>query len=732
MDNHQLIDPRDARSVLVTGGSGFVGRAVCEELLGQGWRVTVGVRTARPDLPHGVGQLVLGDLASFHRGMDLSQFFAVVHLAAQVHLMAPTPQQLEEFEVANARATGELAHAAVASGVSRFVFMSSVKVNGEASSPGNPLVESNTAHPLDAYGRSKLQAEYLIAEAAESSGMEWVVLRPPLVYGQGVKANFRQLVRIAGLPVPLPFGAIRNKRSLVYVGNLAHAVAFALSSDGANGGTFFVRDGRDLSTGDLTARIRKSAGRRFDFQLPVPTTMLRRLASLVGQQSVVDRLTDSLQVDDSELRSLGWRPPYSVDQGLAQTVGGRTVRPRLLFLVTEDWYFCSHRMSVARAARDAGWEVHVACRVNAHGEQIQSEGFVLHPLRLSRSSTNPLGELAAIAEIRQIHRRVDPEIAHHVALKPVLYGGVAARRRGGPQVVNAIAGMGSIFSGGQGSSPAKSAVLQMGFRFALRGDGRWLVVQNDDDLKFFRSRRLIEADRAYVIPGSGVDTELFSPDTVKAEAFDRNRPIRVTIVARMLWDKGIGEAVEAVRLLTERETPVELWLVGDPDPENPNSIDEHQLMEWDKRPEVVWWGRRDDIPGVWAQSDIALLPSYREGMPRSLLEAGASGLPLIATHVPGCDALVKDGLTGLLVPPRDPIELAEAVERLFRDPSLRLSMGAAARADVVAAYSDDQILGQFLNLYDQISGKGGPRYLDLRENSPRSLVQPARSVRSSV
>lgn len=716
-------------SVLVTGGTGFVGRAVCDELVRGGWSVTIGVREGSSETPAGVQRLEIGDMADFHRGMDLSDFAAVVHLAAQVHVMSPTPEQARAFEALNAKATGELALAAAASGVGKFVFMSSIKVNGESTHPGESFTASGPLSPADPYARSKLQAEQLVAQAATDSSMKWVALRPPLVYGPGVRANFGQLVRLAGMPIPLPFGAVSNRRSLVYVGNLADAVAFVLKSDAADGDVFLVRDGMDVSTGDLIARIRNAAGRRMGVQLPIPSALLRGLARLTGQRRGMDRLTTSLQIDDSPIRAIGWRPPFTLREGLSHTVGTASSPRRLLFLVTEDWYFCSHRLSLARAARDAGWEVHVACRVRDHATTIQREGFRLHPLRLSRGGTSPVSELVALREIWRVHRKVDPDLAHHVAMKPVLYGGLVARRAGGPQIVNAVAGLGSVFSGGQGGSRLKAGLMQLGFRAVLSSESRWLVVQNADDLEFFESRGLARPDRRVVIPGSGVDADLFVPSP-----HGSGDPVQVTLVARMLWDKGVGDAVAATRLLRDRGISIRLWLVGDPDPENPNSIDEGQLRAWDDGHTVEWLGRIDDIPGIWAQSHIALLPSYREGMPRSLLEAASSGLPLVATDVPGCRSLVRPGVTGVLVEPRDPEALADAIEELAKDPAKRSQMGEFAREDVLANYSDNQILGRFLDLYDWAIGRGYfvPRLSDLRESRPRRRVQPASKVNSSV
>ncbi|WP_404385130.1 glycosyltransferase family 4 protein [Caenispirillum salinarum] len=371
---------------------------------------------------------------------------------------------------------------------------------------------------------------------------------------------------------------------------------------------------------------------------------------------------------------------------------------RLLILVTEDWAFCSHRIGVARAARDAGWDVHVACRVRNHGDQIRAEGLTLHPIGINRSSLNPLREFATIRELRRLYRRVRPDVLHHAALKPVLYGTLAARLAGVNKIVNAMIGMGSVFSSSKLAMRLARPGVVSAFRMLLNAPGSMLVVQNQDDADLFLSRGLVAPERLRLIPGSGVDTEAFS---VCPEP-SRDGPIVATVVARMLWDKGIGEMVEAARLLRARNVPVKVCLVGDRDGDNPNAIPMTTLQQWRAEGIVDWQGRRDDIATVWAESHIAVLPSYREGMPRSLLEAAACGRPLVTTDVPGCRALVDDGINGIKVAPRDPEALADAVARLAADPTLRHNLGARARRSVETTFGDHAVLGAFLSLYDEV------------------------------
>lgn len=367
---------------------------------------------------------------------------------------------------------------------------------------------------------------------------------------------------------------------------------------------------------------------------------------------------------------------------------------RLLYLVTEDWVFWSHRLAVARAARDAGYEVHVAVRVTAHRDRIAREGFRLHPLTWRRSSRNPLRELRAILALIRLYWRVRPDIVHQVALKPVLYGSLAGWLTRVPATINALTGMGSLFTDGRTRRPVLRALVQIAFRMLLRGRRRWLVVQNGDDAGMAERKGFARADRLRLIPGSGVDPDRFAVTPEPA-----GPPIVAALVSRLLWDKGIGETVEAAKLLRDRDVPVRIRIVGDPDPENPSVIDADTVAAWRAEGIVDLPGRSDDIPAVWRDAHIAVLPSYREGMPRALLEAAAAGRPLIATDVPGCRDLVRDGENGLLVPARNGRALAEAIAALARDGDKRRAFGAAARRDVETRLADGPINAAFLDLY---------------------------------
>ncbi len=376
---------------------------------------------------------------------------------------------------------------------------------------------------------------------------------------------------------------------------------------------------------------------------------------------------------------------------------------KLLFLVTEDWYFCSHRLPIARAARDAGFKVVVATRVGKHGSCIQQEGFRLIPLAMRRRSRNPFREMAAIVEILRIYRRERPDLVHHVAMKPVIYGSLAAKMAGVPAVVNALAGLGFVFS----SDRWKAKLLRPWIRFAFRrlfnqAYGK-VIVQNPDDQHLLTESGVLPMDRTVLIRGSGVDVSHF-----RATPEPEGGQVVVTLVARMLLDKGVVEFVKAARLLKQRGISFRAVLVGEPDPENPASILEHQLIAWQSEGVIEWWGQQSDIPAVWARSHIAVLPSYREGLPRTLLEAAACARPIIATGVPGCREIVEHEGNGLLVPVKDPAELAGAIERLVIDPALRQSMGAKGRELVQREFAEQIVVRKTLDLYRSMLGQRWP------------------------
>ena len=312
--------------ILVTGATGFVGKAVVRHLLAENAsrRVIVAVRRDNQQWPDKVLPRMTGDLEpSTDWSHALEGVSAVVHCAARVHVMADTAANpLDEFRRVNVQGTLNLARQAAAGGVRRFVFVSSIKVNGEASQPGHPFTADDVPAPLDNYGVSKMEAENGLREIAGQTGMEVVIIRPPLVYGPEVKANFAAMMRWLRRGIPLPLGAIHNQRSLVALDNLVDLIVTCLTHPAAANETFLVSDGEDVSTTELLRRMGQAMGRPARL-IPVPASWLKLAATLVGKQDVAQRLCGSLQVDIVKTRRLlGWTPPLSLDEGLRRAAAG--------------------------------------------------------------------------------------------------------------------------------------------------------------------------------------------------------------------------------------------------------------------------------------------------------------------------------------------------------------------------------------------------------------------------
>ena len=368
-------------------------------------------------------------------------------------------------------------------------------------------------------------------------------------------------------------------------------------------------------------------------------------------------------------------------------------KKKIIFLVTEDWYFWSHRLPLAREAKRAGYSVVVATRVREHGQRILDEGLRLIPIRMRRRYKNPLQELCALIELVRIYRSEQPDIVHHVALKPVVYGSLAARFARVPKVVNAIAGMGFVFSSDRFQAKLLRPVITFFLKILLNRANTRTIFQNPDDLSMMVQAGVVGRGLTALIRGSGVDQQLYAPSP------EPDGAIVVMLASRMLWEKGVGEFVEAARLLRAEQVHARFVLVGDSDGDNPAAIPTAQLEAWNRSNAVEWWGKRDDMPGVFAASHIVCLPSYREGVPKVLIEAAACGRPIVTSDSPGCREIVRNNENGLLVPVRDPLALAQALRVLIQDPSLRRRMGARGREIVRKEFTVDQVVGETLALY---------------------------------
>ena len=373
-------------------------------------------------------------------------------------------------------------------------------------------------------------------------------------------------------------------------------------------------------------------------------------------------------------------------------------RRRLLFNVNVAWFFISHRLPIARAARDAGFDVHVAADIESEDEAalISQEGMTFHRVPLSRGSLNFSRDLAYMAHVGAVIRRVRPHLVHNVTVKPVIYGSVAARLLGVPRIVNAISGLGYAFVGGS-SRRLLSKMVKTAYRLALRDSHIRVIFQNEDDMRAFLDARIVERSQTVLIRGSGVDTNAF------ARTAEPSGVTRIVLPARMLRDKGVVEFAEAAKLLLSEGCAASFILAGMTDDANRAALSREELAALERRTGVSWIGHVSDMPALFAGAHVICLPSYREGLPKALIEACAAARPIVTTDVPGCRDVVRDGFNGLLVKPRDAASLARALRQLIDDPGLRAQMGAAGRRRAEEEFDLATIVGATLALYREIS-----------------------------
>ncbi|WP_198024844.1 glycosyltransferase family 4 protein [Bradyrhizobium sp. Cp5.3] len=370
----------------------------------------------------------------------------------------------------------------------------------------------------------------------------------------------------------------------------------------------------------------------------------------------------------------------------------------MLFVVTEDWYFVSHRLPIARAALAAGYEVLVATRLGEKAEAITREGFMPIGLqRMRRSGRNPFRELASIAELVALYRSHRPSIVHHVAMKPVLYGSIAARLAGVAAIVNNVAGLGFVFSSKAVYAQTLRRVIVPLLRFALSQRQALTIVQNRDDARVLADEIGVAPDKIRLVKGSGVDLAQFS------QARQEGSPPIVLLASRMIKEKGVEDFVQAAALLRKSNVAARFVLAGAPDPENPHSIPEAVLRQYHEVGLVEWWGHCDNIPEIIREAAIVCLPTtYGEGIPKTLIEAAAGECPIVTYDVPGCREIVTDGVNGRLVPAGDVGQLAQALAQLVADPEQRRRMGAQGRKLVQAEFSQEIVVAQTLAIYSEL------------------------------
>lgn len=384
--------------------------------------------------------------------------------------------------------------------------------------------------------------------------------------------------------------------------------------------------------------------------------------------------------------------------------------PKILFLVSEDHSFCARRLASARMLRDLGAEIWVMTRLQNCKKSIESEGFKIIPWSVSRKSLNPFLETRALLQVLSAYRRLRPDLVHHFSLKASIYGGIAARLCGCIPSASTIPGLGHTFTNQSLKIRTVRPLVIALLRFSFGRQNVKVIFQNSDNLDVFIQERVVDRQQSVLIRGSGVDCVQFSPQP---------EPLGVPVVlfaGRMLWEKGLAEFIAAARILREENVSARFVLVGEPDLDHTSSIPQSTLRDWVAAGHVEWWGNRDDMPEIFAQSNVVCLPSYGEGVPKSLIEAAACGRALVACDVPGCREIVHHGENGFLVHARDADALARAIATLVAQPSLRAQMGVRGRAIALDGFSEQLVLSQMLAVYQQLlrDSASGPTFTQTR------------------
>lgn len=389
---------------------------------------------------------------------------------------------------------------------------------------------------------------------------------------------------------------------------------------------------------------------------------------------------------------------------LPPTVEGGSLRGvRILLVGNDPEYFLMHRLAFARALSEEGVDLHVAIPFGLEDARFKSFDFPLHRIALSRGSRNPLDEIGAMRDILRVSRRVAPTIVHHVTIKPIMYGSIVARLLRTPVIVNSVTGLGYVFSSGNSDAKMMRSVVVPALRFGCNRAAVTMLFENADDLKVYRDFGISREATSLVVPSAGIEVDSF------AEHTHREGSVTVMFLGRMLYDKGVREFADAARAVKARRPEIRFVLVGGSDP-NPESISAETLAQWQAEGILEHWGWRPDVPAVLQNADILCLPSYREGLSRALLEGGASGLALITTDVPGCRDAIIPGRSGLLVPVRDPVALANAILDLAQSAARRTTMGAQARVDVRARFSVSSVVAQTRAAYRQALERAESRH----------------------
>ena len=699
--------------ILVTGANGFVGNALCRNLTKEGHKVRRAVRV-HDGLENTleINESTTGTIVQ----EALYGVECIVHLAGRAHFLGRiNPNKEAAYKETNVQFTKRLALLAHNAGVRRFVFVSSIKVCGEVSH-GGPLTEQATPSPVDIYAISKWEAEQALREIEKETGLEVVIVRPPLVYGEGVKANFLKLLSVVRLGIPLPFSRLANKRNFVYLQNLASALSACAIHPAAAGETFHISDNAPLTLPDLVGELARAMGRKPRI-FPCPKWLLQLFGKITGKQQQIGSLVNDLEVDGSRIRNkLEWSPPFDFRQGIQQTVdwylrgknqnivrlGQEKDKPSLKVcqLCAVDFTLKHLLLPLVEGMQEQGWNITSVCSDGQYVAELRQQGYRHFPISISRDIFEVTSHMRSVWLLYKFFRRERFDVLHVHTPIAALLGRIAGRLARIPLIVYTAHGF--YFH---------DEMPKFKYRFYVlveKLSGRLtdlLFTQSSEDARVAVSQGIIDKSRVVDI-GNGVNVELFDPADdahkllarislgIPADAFV------VGIVSRLVREKGLIEFLEAAVELGKKFPNAHFILVGERLLSDHDAAIEQELQAAQKQlgSRLLAVGYRADVAELLGAMDVFCLPSYREGMPRSIIEAMMMALPVVATNIRGSREEVVAEETGLLVPIRSSAALGQALGRLMANPELARHMGKAGRQRALELYDERRVVAQQIDM----------------------------------
>lgn len=703
--------------ILITGANGFVGRALSIYLNKAGHEVRRAVRKQ-----DGLANTVeINETTSSDKVRKaLNGVECIVHLAGRAHFLGRiNPNREAAYKETNVQFTQRLALLAHSVGVRRFVFVSSIKVCGEESHDV-PLSENAIPSPIDIYAISKWEAEQALRGIEKKTGLEVVIIRSPLVYGEEVKANFLKLLSAVRLGIPLPFSSLTNKRSFIYLQNLVSALTACAVHPRAAGETFHVSDGEPQTLPNLMDELAHAMGHKAR-TFPSPKWLLLLLGKITGKQHQIGSLVYDLEVDNTRIHGLlEWCPPYSYRQGIQNTVdwylrqsypqtqfleGGMGAKTdmKVCQLCAVDFTLKHLLLPLVDGMQQKGWNITSVCSDGKYIAELRQQGYKHFPISISRNIFDLTSHVRTVWLLYKLFRRERFDVLHVHTPIAALLGRIAGRLAKTPLIIYTAHGF--YFH---------DEMPKLTYRFYVlleKLSGRWtdlLFTQSSEDMLVAVTEGIVDKNHVVDI-GNGVNAELFSP----ADDARRAR-VRMTlgipedacvvgVVSRLVREKGLVEFLEAAVELGKSFPKVHFLLVGErlSSDHNASIARELQIAQKQLGSRLVAVGYRADVADLLGAMDIFCLPSYREGMPRSIIEAMMMALPVVATNIRGSREEVVAERTGLLVPVRSSTAIVQALGRLITKPELARQMGQLGRQRALELYDERRIVARQIDIISE-------------------------------